>query len=67
LLHEEAIAITMRHFMFALSSRDVFLIDMKEQKRERHSIQLHGNRNDAEPGCQLNMKRYFQRRINGMH
>ena len=61
LLHQEAMAVAMRHFMFALSAGDVLLIDVEEQKRERHSIQLHRNRRDAEPGCPFNMKRNFQR------
>jgi hypothetical protein len=66
LFHQVAMAVAMRHYMFALSARDVFPIEMKEQKRERHSVQLHGNRNDAEPGCPLDMKRNFQLRINGV-
>ena len=49
LLHEEALAVAIRHFMLAECAGDIVLVEMKEERLERHGIELqHERRNPDE-------------------
>jgi len=44
LLHEEAIAVAMRHLMLAEHAGDIVLVEMKKKRLERHRVELQDER-----------------------